>query len=200
MDVDNLIRAKDWVEQLANGINPLTGEEVPEDDVVNNVRLSRCLFFVSKVLQCAIDDAEADMKSGDDDTAKTSFAITKSALRRYQFSDEPVTVSAISQQLNALIDSGTTKKLDDASITTFLMHNGLLAARDLPDGRSARRPTRDGKAIGITTQNRRDSSGEYTVVIYNRNAQEYILNHISEIAELSSRPFHDVPNQLESKT
>ena len=36
--------AQDWVSQLANGINPLNGNVLKEDDVVNNVHISRCLF------------------------------------------------------------------------------------------------------------------------------------------------------------
>ena len=43
--------AKDYIDSLANGTNPLTGEPVNESDVVNNVRISRCLFYVSEILE-----------------------------------------------------------------------------------------------------------------------------------------------------
>ena len=39
-----LERAKRYVDSLANGINPLTDEPIDENDVVNNIRISRCLF------------------------------------------------------------------------------------------------------------------------------------------------------------
>ena len=38
---DKILMAQDWVRKLANGINPLTGNAVKEDDVVNNVHISR---------------------------------------------------------------------------------------------------------------------------------------------------------------
>ena len=50
IDVSKLKTAQDWIEKLANGINPLTSEPVKEDDIVNNVHISRCLFFVSETL------------------------------------------------------------------------------------------------------------------------------------------------------
>ena len=47
---DKILMAQDWVRKLANGINPLTGNAVKEDDVVNNVHISRCLFYVAELL------------------------------------------------------------------------------------------------------------------------------------------------------
>ena len=47
---DKILMAQDWVRKLANGINPLTGNAVKEDDVVNNVHISRCLFYVADLI------------------------------------------------------------------------------------------------------------------------------------------------------
>lgn len=41
VDLSKLKTAKDWMEKLSNGINPLTSEPVKEDDIVNNVHISR---------------------------------------------------------------------------------------------------------------------------------------------------------------
>ena len=50
-DFDVLCRAKMYIDKLANGINPLDNQPLKEDDVVNNVRLSRCFFYVADVLR-----------------------------------------------------------------------------------------------------------------------------------------------------
>ena len=50
-DQEIMQRAKLYIDKLANGINPLTDEPLREDDIVNNVRISRCLFYVSGVLE-----------------------------------------------------------------------------------------------------------------------------------------------------
>ena len=49
-DMKKLATAKVWIEKLANGINPLNDELVKEDDIINNVNISRCLFYVTELL------------------------------------------------------------------------------------------------------------------------------------------------------
>lgn len=49
-------RAKAYIDQLANGINPIDGTCVADSDVINNVRISRCLFYVSDILKRVIDN------------------------------------------------------------------------------------------------------------------------------------------------
>ena len=42
--------------KLAKGIDPITGSEAPENDVINNLRVSRCLFYVADVLGRVIEN------------------------------------------------------------------------------------------------------------------------------------------------
>ena len=37
--------AIDWINKLANGMNPIDGSALPDSDIVNNVHISRCLLF-----------------------------------------------------------------------------------------------------------------------------------------------------------
>ncbi len=50
-ELEKIERAKTYMEKLANGINPLDDTEAPDEDIINQVRLSRCFFFVSDVLR-----------------------------------------------------------------------------------------------------------------------------------------------------
>ena len=43
-ELEILKHAKMYIDKLANGIDPITDHEVPEGDIVNNVRLARCFF------------------------------------------------------------------------------------------------------------------------------------------------------------
>lgn len=54
-ELETLERAKMYMEKLANGINPLDGTAIPDEDIVNNVRLSRCFFYVADILRQVID-------------------------------------------------------------------------------------------------------------------------------------------------
>lgn len=52
---EKLQRAKYYMDCLANGMNPLDGTSIPEQDVVNQVKISRCLFYVADVLRRQIE-------------------------------------------------------------------------------------------------------------------------------------------------
>lgn len=55
-ELETLERARMYMEKLANGINPIDGVPAPDEDVINNVRLSRCFFYVADVLRQVIDN------------------------------------------------------------------------------------------------------------------------------------------------
>ena len=57
IDQNKLKVAIDWINKLANGMNPLDGSTLPDSDIVNNVHISRCLFYVSHVLEDAASEA-----------------------------------------------------------------------------------------------------------------------------------------------
>ena len=58
-ELETLERAKMYMEKLANGVNPIDGTMIPDEDVVNNVRLSRCFFYVADVLRQVIENGGA---------------------------------------------------------------------------------------------------------------------------------------------
>ena len=55
-EVEKIAYAKTYIEKLANGINPLTDQPVPDSDSINNVRISRCLFYVSDLLRQIVEN------------------------------------------------------------------------------------------------------------------------------------------------
>jgi len=50
---------------MANGINPITGELVSGNDTLNNIQISRCLFYVSGVLREVIYGNTGFIKASD---------------------------------------------------------------------------------------------------------------------------------------
>ncbi|MCI7727485.1 MAG: hypothetical protein MSH58_10195 [Clostridiales bacterium] len=53
-ELEIMQRAKMYMDKLAQGIDPISDQEMPEDSVLNNVRLARCFFYVSGVLDQVI--------------------------------------------------------------------------------------------------------------------------------------------------
>ena len=55
-ELEKIERARMYMDKLANGINPIDDTMVPDEDIINNVRLSRCFFYVSDILRQVIEN------------------------------------------------------------------------------------------------------------------------------------------------
>ena len=84
---EKLHHAKHYIDSLANGLNPLDGTPIPEQDIVNNVKISRCLFFVSDVLRKQLDGHEPKKVSEKD---KKLFYITEEEKLQYYVNEHIV--------------------------------------------------------------------------------------------------------------
>lgn len=184
-DLEIMRHAKGYLDKLAKGINPLTDQEVPENDIINNVRISRCLFYVSDVLRQVIENGGvigAPAKRGE----LAPYALPFEKRGRYPFGDWPLSASQIAQRLNELVDLETMQKLKITSITKFLLQSGLLFEEEGPGGNKNKRPTEAGRKLGISTAQRTGQNGEYTAVIYDRQAQQFILDNLDAIIAINA--------------
>ena len=68
---------------------------------------------------------------------------------------------------------------------TFLEREGYLVQYRDAQGRTKREPTDRGIGLGISTEERTGVYGDYKVVLYDRNAQQFILDHMNQIAKIN---------------
>lgn len=174
-------RAKIYIEKLANGINPLDATPLPESDIVNNLRISRCLFYVSDVLRQVIENGGIASKSK---LPKSDFYISFEDIQRFPFSDTPIPISEIAKRINSLTENENMKKIQYRHIADWLISIEMLFVETNPDGKTAKRPTAAGVGLGITTETRNGMQGNYTVVLYNRAAQQFIIDNIDSVIEM----------------
>lgn len=103
-------RAKTYIDKLANGINPLDDTVIDDSDVINNVRLSRCLFYVSDVLRQVIENG-GSVRTKTSKPKKTAFTISFEDAQKFEFSDVPISVSEIAKRINAINSPDDMKNL-----------------------------------------------------------------------------------------
>lgn len=153
-EIEILEHAKSYIDKLANGIDPMTDMPVGEGDAVNNVRVSRCLFYVSDVLGKVI--ASGGIPAAPK-PKKRPFFLTAEQLSRYPYADRAATVSEIADNLNALADAEQCLKMPYTHITGWLIGIGALELCTV-EGKSVKRPTARGGELGIATEPRSSSS------------------------------------------
>ena len=199
-ELEKMLRAKMYIDKLANGINPIDDAPASDADIINNVRLSRCLFYVSDILRQVIDNNGV---IGKGKTSKKAFSISAEDIRKISFSETPIPVSEITKRVNAVADLDTYRKLSHTAITSWLIEIGALEERSTADGKRIKRPTEQGIGLGISAEKRTGMNGEYVVVVYNKDAQQFILDNIEAIvchAGVTKRAAKAYENQGQSWT
>jgi len=196
-ELETMQRAKMYIDKLAKGVNPLDDSQIPDDDIINNIRLSRCLFYVSDVLRQVIENGGVSPKRN----RKQDFNISFEQIQKFPVSNERITVSKMAEKINSLVDTANMKKLTHRNISDWLVSIGMLQAEVTSDGRNTKRPTSDGREIGITTEDRVGQNGVYTVVLYNREAQQFIIDNfdgvLDTIKKKSEKPGDAAVNENE---
>lgn len=175
IDMKKLITAKVWIEKLANGINPMNDEIVKDEDLINNVHISRCLFFVADLL--------GDIKVGisvERKKRKPFFLSSKDAENIHI--STPNGIANFVRLVNGCIPADM-KPLSASQTIKWLRNENLLQEILKEDGHKTNLPTAEGNRLGITTEVQINSEGlEYQRVVYSIEAQRFILDNIESIS------------------
>ncbi len=178
MDEKKLIlHAHDSIKQMAKRINPLTGEVVSENDIINNVKISRCLFYVSEILDKYANNLEAKKNP------KVKFYARKEDYNNFKFSEEPTYISVLTKKINEFYNKEDMRRLSAKAISDWLVSKGYLELYTKSDDRSSKKPTVIGDKLGIKSVLKEGKDGTYLLNTYNKEAQMFIINNIEEISK-----------------
>lgn len=181
-DLQKLIQTKQYIDKLADGINPFTDEELPDTDIVNHVKISRSLFYLSDLLDRIIADGGKPERK----RRNAAFTISQESLSRFEYADKPIALSEIIRRINALADTSSMRKLSFHTLSNWLIQIGALQEIIGADGRKAKRPTQIGQELGIALETRSGYRGDYQVVVYNKAAQQFILDNLLSVLQLNN--------------
>ncbi len=178
-------RAKEYMDALANGIDPITGQELPEDTVLNQPRMIRCFFYVADILRQVVENGGQVV--GKRAGKKIPFALSMEQRASIPFSSVPLPISKFTDLLNGMVDLNAMKKLSATTVTGWMVEKGFLRILETPDGRHSKRPTLQGEQIGLSTEQRQGAVGPYIVVLYNEAAQHFIVDNLDDILNYSGK-------------
>lgn len=186
-ELEKIQYTKSFVDQMANGVNPITGEPIPETDLLRHERISRCMQYVSNILQQTIIKTEAEQQREQVRrllSDRPSFTLPYEKRKQISLSDSPVSVSQIVRQINDQIEDPNMRRLQSKQVTEWLTVMGMLAVKNDQKGIPIKYPTDKGKQIGITSEHRSARGETYLVAVYSREAQQFIIDNLDAIIEL----------------
>ena len=186
-ELEKIQYTKSFVDQMANGVNPITGEPIPETDLLRHERISRCMQYVSNILQQTIIKTEAEQQREQVRrllSDRPSFTLPYEKRKQISLSDSPVSVSQIVKQINDQIEDPNMRRLQSKQVIEWLAVTGMLAVKNDQKGIPIKYPTDKGKQIGITSEHRSARGETYLVAVYSREAQQFIIDNLDAIIEL----------------
>ncbi len=210
-ELEKIAYAKSFIDKLANGVNPIDDSTIPDGDVVNNVRLSRCFFYVSDILRQVIDNGgitPAPMIK-EKKSKKQPYSLSQEQAEQFEYSANPIPASEIFKRIIAVGPQEGVKKFPKRNLTKWLLSLGLIEEITLPLGSKMKKPTSSGEEIGILLEERQGQYGNYYVMLYNLDAQHFILDNIEAVlafdnvngtdsadVENQGRPWSDEHNEM----
>ena len=171
---EKLLLADEYISSLAKGLHPITKAVLPEDSVINDVKIVRCLYFVSEAIKEAMN---CDKKKAE---RKKPFSISQNEISRFKISNGEITISAIVRKLNELKNDENMVKLTTKPITQWLLNCDLLQEVE-ENGKTVKRPTESGKSMGMSVRRMITDYGFFNAVVYNSKAQQFILDNLWSI-------------------
>ncbi len=179
-EIEKIAYAKTFIDKMAQGINPLDDAPVPEGDLVNNVRISRCLCFVSDVLRRICERGKVSEVRRPE--PKAPFAISNETAENELISVEPLQISLFARKLRNYANENNMKPISITRIVNWLVTIDAIAYVTREDGKRVKLPTDKGRELGLITVRRTGSWGDYDQIHYTADAQRFIIDHIGAIA------------------
>ena len=180
IDMNKLDVAIKYIRRMAEGKNPVNNQE-PEDNVLENANVIRCLYFVAGVLEQVRDNGGVITKqTGQKKAKKETFSYE--VLKEFQYrNDKPI--SHFVRQINESVEEDKMQKLSYKKIKMALIAEGhLFEQYDAEREKNTMLPTQKGKEIGMYIEQRESSSGnKYNIVMYDKNAQIFLIENLERL-------------------
>ena len=183
-ELEKIEYAKSFIDKLANGINPLDDTFIPEGDIANHVRISRCFFYVSEILQKEI-DRERRKHYKELKPRVVPFSLTPEQLQRFEYSADPISATTMTRRLTWLvreeIQQGHMESLSYRKITQWLINIGMIEYRDWGHGVKKRFPTTEGEEMGLVLEIWENYGRRAPVIFFSEAAQHFIIDNLDAV-------------------
>ena len=183
VEKEKLVKAKEVLRKMANGINPLTGEQLEEGSFLHDPRMIRCLYFVQDILNRAMDGELRAAQS-----KLETFVITVDEKRRVELPHGRIGVNEFAKCVNRVIDLNKSKKLSGMELKKRLKMMEALREEVMADGKKRTVPGAKSREYGIEMEKRNYNGNEYEMILFNDAGKKYLLENLEVIMGDGSGP------------
>ena len=181
-DLKRLEVAIQYIRRMSDGKNPVTNRPAPENEVLNNMNVHRCLKFIDEVLtDVHKSGGTVGMISQRAHKQFVSEIFPYDALAQYRYLQDQQ-ISYFLKQLEEYLPEAQKIPVPATTITLWMRENGYLEKKVLGDtGKENSVPTRKGENLGLYMEKAGTYPNEYYRVFYNESAQRFIIDNFRRI-------------------
>ena len=181
-DLKRLEVAIQYIRRMSDGKNPVTNRPAPENEILNNMNVHRCLKFIDEVLtDVHKSGGTVSMVSQRAPKQSVSEIFPYEALAQYRYLQDQQ-ISYFLKQLEEYLPEGQKIPVPATTITLWMRENGYLEKKVMGDtGKENSVPTGKGEDLGLYMEKAGTYPNEYYRVFYNENAQRFIIDNFRRI-------------------
>ena len=183
IELEKLAQMRSYLDCLAKGVDPTSGEILPEDTVLNNIQLSRCFFSVSDILRQVSENGGVIGQRRR--VVLPPFSLQSDMHDQIGITTEPTMIKRFTDRINELVDASAMQKLKVTALTSWLVENGYLCEEVVND-KKRKVPTKKGEELGILSEFREGQYGGYLAIRYSENAQRLLVSNLDQIIAISN--------------
>lgn len=174
MDKERIAQLQGYVELLAKGIDPFTGEVASEGDVLNNVSVTRCLFEVNDLLKEVIRELPRIGRR-----KRHPFVYDEALSAKIEIKKHPITLSQLVRNIVAVY--GRENRVTYYDLLPLLVERGYL--RENPEGNPKYIAAEGAEQYGVLMDRIATARGVGMrwVTLYNEVGQRMVIDLLREL-------------------
>lgn len=132
-----IYRAKNYMDDMRQGIDPVSKLPVPADSVIRQEKVINCFNFISALLDEMLNSFECEQGAASDvpqeesKPKKVPFHLQDSQISQIKMSRSPLAVSTFTKRINDVVDKQSTKSIRAKDIQGWLTAKGFLVEQSV---------------------------------------------------------------------
>jgi hypothetical protein len=171
---ERMLKAREILIKMANGINPVNGEQIEGESFLHDPRIIRCLYYVSDVLEKVATGKMTQNKPG-------KFIISPEEKAQVVLPAGKIGVNEFARAINNVIDPTRSKKLTGAVLNKQLKKMGILDEESYEDGKTRTILNKKSPEYGIESEKRNYNGNEYEMILFNDKGKQFLLENLEKI-------------------
>ena len=205
-DLKRLETAIQYIRRMTEGRNPVTNRPAPENEVLINTNVNRCLKFVQEVLE-DVHAAGGTVGKPPRRTAAPKPQVSETfpyeVLDSFRYTQDQQ-ISYFLKQIADLLPEDQEMKVKVTMLTDWLRENEYLVKQKMDNSeKEVSVPTQKGIDLGLYSEKAGMFPNEYYRVYYNENAQRFLVDNfrriLTEIEEIRARKKQEKKKAAEKK-